>query len=93
LLCGACHRKAHNGDRKGIRKGDRERVAICEVVSREHCSSRWEPSIQWEGIQLKCGHCSHVWLPRKDIVYRCPKCKRKLVLAPENAEGEATNGR
>jgi Zn finger protein HypA/HybF involved in hydrogenase expression len=25
-----------------------------------------------------CMHCKHTWIPRKEIVRICPKCKRML---------------
>jgi Zn finger protein HypA/HybF involved in hydrogenase expression len=24
---------------------------------------------------LRCKRCEHVWVPRKPVVYLCPKCK------------------
>lgn len=28
--------------------------------------------------KFECDHCFHVWVPRKEVVKRCPKCGRKL---------------
>jgi len=27
---------------------------------------------------LKCKRCNHEWIPRKNIISICPKCKSKL---------------
>lgn len=45
---------------------------------------------------LKCGECSHEWVPRKSPVYRCPKCfSYRWNEAAERREEEqaAKNGR
>ena len=30
--------------------------------------------------KLKCPHCKHEWVPRKETRARCPRCQKKLEL-------------
>ena len=41
-----------------------------------------------EITRKQCPKCGHVWVPRKDDVRQCPKCRRPLWGRPEQSTEE-----
>lgn len=52
---------------------------------------------EWVHLYLKCPECKHKWfmgfpyleqiaIDMSKVTCRCPKCKRKVLISPENAK-------
>lgn len=52
------------------------RVRNRKILRSERLPLRYRPVPKRVNVEtLTCRRCGHTWVPRKDVVYECPKCK------------------